>query len=161
MAKKAVHHPGFETLVDVNRQVVSLTGEPHAYSKPDGEKLASLAKEVESRADNQDIEEAIAEKAALLVYKVASGQYFRAGNKRTALVAGLAFLMKNGYTLDLENEGLVSAVDRAGIAAADLDDLYAQIKGLIAKAKSERRGWDAVVKGVVEGNRDFLTKLAS
>lgn len=151
----------FETLVSVNREVVALTKEPFGYTTADRQKLASLVKEVEARADNQDFEEAVAEKAALLVFKIASGQYFRAGNKRTALVAGLAFLVKNGFTLDVQNAELVSTVDKAGMAAANLDDLYAVMEGLVSKTKTERKGWEGAVKVVVEANRDFLTGLAS
>ena len=161
MAKKTIHHVDFETLVGVNKAVVALTKEKHEYSSADGRKLRSLVKEVEQRADNQEFEEAVAEKAALLVYDIARGQYFHAGNKRTALVAGLVFLAKNGHTVDIEDEEFVSTVDKAGIAAADLDDLYAVIKGLISKEKAERRGWDALIKGAVQKHEGFLTKLAS
>ncbi len=161
VGKKTIHHMDFKTLVTVNRQVVALTGEPHGYSEADGKKLTGLIEEVEIRADNQDYEEAVAEKAALLVFKVASGQYFRAGNKRTALVAGLSFLVKNGYKLDIKKEEFVTAVDKAGIAAADHDDLYAVIRELTVKSKTERKAWEGVIKGVVDNNKDFLTRLAS
>jgi len=161
VAKKTIHHVDFEALVEVNMAVVALTKEKHEYSSADGRKLRSLVKEVEQRADNQEFDEAVAEKAALLVYDIARGQYFHAGNKRTALVAGLAFLTKNGHSIDIEDEEFVSTVDKAGIAAADLDDLYAVIRGLVSKGKVERRGWDAVVKGAVQKHEEFLTKLAS
>jgi len=161
VAKKTIHQMDLETLVGVNREVVALTGEEHDYSPADGRKLAGLVKEVEQRADNQEYEEAVAEKATLLVYDVARGQYFHAGNKRTALVAGLAFLSKNGHTIDIENPDFVSTVDRAGIAAADLDDLYAVVRVLISKTKADRKGWDSVVKGAVEAHKDFLTHLGA
>jgi death-on-curing family protein len=161
VGKKSIHHMDFETLLEVNRDVVALTGEAHSYAPADGQKLSNLIKEVEMRADNQEFKEAVAEKAALLIFRVASGQYFHAGNQRTALVAGLAFLAKNGYSLNLQDEELVSTVDKAGIAAADLDDLYDIIMEKFAKSKVERRGWDTVVKGVVESNKDFLTRLSS
>jgi len=161
VAKKAIHHVDFETLLGVNMAVVDLTREKHEYTSADGRKLRSLVKEVEQRADNQEFEDAVAEKAALLVYDIARGQYFHAGNKRTALIAGLAFLVKNGHSIDIENDEFVSAVDKAGIAAADLDDLYAVIRGLVTKAKPDRKGWDVVVKGAVDKHREFLTKLAS
>ena len=161
MAKKTIHHLDFETLVGVNIAVVSLTKENHEYSSADGRKLQSLVREVEQRADNQEFEDAVAEKAALLVYDIARGQYFHAGNKRTALVAGLVFLNKNGHTINIEDAEFVSTVDKAGIAAADLDDLDAVIRGLISKGKVERRGWGAVVKGAVQKHQEFLTKLAS
>ena len=160
MGKKIVHHMDFDALANVNKAVVSLTGEPHGYADADKRKLSSLIEEVEHRADNQDFEEAVPEKASLLIFKVATGQYFRAGNKRTALVAGLAFLLKNGYTIDITNSELVSTVDRVGIAAASLDDLYAVMGELKSKSKTNRRGWDGVTKSVVESNKDFLTRLA-
>jgi death-on-curing family protein len=161
VAKKRIRDMDFDTLASVNREVVALTGERHEFSAADGRKLESLVKEVAQRADNQEYEEALAEKASLLVYDVARGQYFHAGNKRTALVSALAFLAKNGHALDVENAELVSIVDRAGIAAADLDDIYAIVKRLIVKAKTERRGWDRVVKESVEKHRNFLKDLAS
>jgi death-on-curing family protein len=150
-----------KTLLEVNKVVVALTGESHQFAAADGKKLSKLVKEVEKRADNQGYEEAVAEKAALLVYKVASGQYFHAGNKRTALVAGAAFLAKNGKGLNLEDEEFVSTVDKAGIAAADLDDLYAKIEDLMTKGKPERRSWEKTVASVVEKHKEFLTRLAS
>jgi death-on-curing family protein len=161
VAKKIIHNVDFETLVGVNMAAVALTKEKHEYSSADGRKLKGLIKEVEQRADNQEFDEAVAEKAALLVYDIARGQYFHAGNKRTALVAGLVFLAKNGHTVDIEDEEFVSTVDKAGIAAADLDDLYAVIRRLISKGKAERRGWDAVVKDSVKKHEEFLTKLSS
>jgi prophage maintenance system killer protein len=161
MARKAIHHMDLESLLDVNREVVLLTREPHECSPADRKKLEELVAEVESRADNQDFDEAVPEKASLLVFKIASGQHFRAGNKRTALVAGLAFLRKNGYRIDLKNPEFVSVVDKVGIAAATLDELYSVIRDLIAKSPTERKGWDKAVREVVESNRAFLAKLAS
>lgn len=151
----------FETLVEVNKGVVALTQEPHGFAPADGQKLAELVKQVEQRADNQDFESAVAEKASLLVYEVARGQFFRAGNKRTALVAVLAFLAKNGRTLDIKDPGFVGVVDRAGIAAADLDDLFAEVTRLMSKTKTERKSWERTVAAVIESNRDFLAALAS
>jgi len=161
VGKKTIHHMDLKTLLEVNKEVVALTGESYEYSAADGRKLSKLVKEVEKRADNQGYEDAVAEKTALLVYKIASGQYFHAGNKRTALVAGATFLSKNGKALDMENEEFVSTVDKVGIAAADLDDLYAKIEDLMAKGKAERKSWDRAVKDVVTKHKEFLTQLAS
>jgi prophage maintenance system killer protein len=161
VAKRSVHHMDFATLVAINADVVSLTGEPHQYSPADGKKVEELLAEVEARADNQDFEEAVPEKASLLVFKVASGQYFHAGNKRTALVAGLTFLRKNGYKIDIWNPEFVSTVDKVGMAASTLDDLYSVMSGLVVKSATERKGWDKAVKEVVESNRKFLTDLGS
>jgi death-on-curing family protein len=149
------------TLIAVNREVVLLTSEPHEYSKADGEQLESLLKEVASRADNQVFAEAIPEKASLLVFKLASGQHFRAGNKRTALVAGLVFLRKNGYKIKIDDPRLVSIVDKAGMARANLDDVYDIMGTLAVKSAAERKAWESAVKQVVESNSRFLTDIAS
>jgi prophage maintenance system killer protein len=161
VGKKTVHHMDFDTLVEVNKQVVTLTGEPHEFSASDKRKLSELVEEVELRADNQDFEEAVAEKASLLIFKVASGQYFRGGNKRTALVAGLAFLKKNGYSIDIENPEFVSTVDKVGIAASTLDDLYSVVLRLAKKSPAERKGWEKAVQAEVDSHKDFLTKVGS
>lgn len=161
MAKRTVHHMDFPTLIGVNKEVVAVTGELNEYSPPDGEKLSALVGEVEARANNQDFEEAVPEKAALLVFKIASGQYFRAGNKRTALVAGLVFLRKNGYTIDIRNRDFVSVVDRVGVGAAGLDAVYAAMTELTKKSPTERKGWPNAVSQTVESNRRFLRDLAA
>ena len=161
VAKKTIHHIDLPTLVQVNKDVVALTGEPHEYTAADGDKLATLIGEVEARANNQDFEEAVPEKAALLVFKIASGQYFRAGNKRTALVAGVTFLVKNGYSMDIRNSSFVSAVDRVGVAAASLDDLFEVMTGLVKKSPTERKGWDNAIGQVIDVNRAFLVRLSS
>ena len=161
MAKKTIHHMDFESLVGINREVASLTREEHEFSPADGRKLRSLLKEVEQRSGNEGFDDAVAEKAALLVYDIARGQYFRAGNKRTALVAGLAFLSKNGKSINIKDPGFVETVDKAGIAAADLEDLLVVITKLQKKSKQNRKSWDSLVKALVEDNREFLTKLAS
>ncbi len=161
MGKKKIHHLGFEDLVGVNKSVVALTREAHGYSEADGKKLSSLVRDVEARADNVSPEEAIPEKASLLVFKIASGQYFRAGNKRTALVAGAAFLLKNGYALNIRDPALVETVDRVGMAASTLDDLFAVMRDRMAKSKSDRKGWAAVVESLVDANKEFLTGLAA
>jgi death-on-curing family protein len=150
-----------DTLVSVNKAVVTLTNEKHEYTPADGEKLEELLEEVTSRADNQDFGEAIPEKASLLVFKIASGQHFHAGNKRTALVAGLVFLRKNGFTIKLDDPDYVSLVDKVGMAAASLDDLNAVMRRLTTKSVVERKGWDKAVAMVVESNRKFLTDVGS
>jgi death on curing protein len=161
VAKKTVHYADFDSLLAVNREVVQLTKEPHEYSGPDGEKLKELLSEVEERAEGDKPEKAILKKAAYLVFKLASGQHFRSGNKRTALVAGLVFLRKNGYDIDISNSELVSAVDKVGIAAESMDDLYEIIANLVSKKAIERSSWESSIKKAVVVHKKFLTEVSS
>ena len=161
VGKRTVHYMDMLTLVDVNKEVASLTREPSEYSEADGKQLESLLKEVTSRADNQDFEEAIGEKASLLIFKLASGQHFKAGNKRTALIAGVVFLRKNGFDLNIKDPDLISVIDKAGMAEASLDDVFDAVKRLSSKSKVERKAWDATIRQTVDANRKFLTDIGS
>jgi death-on-curing protein len=124
----------FDTLVLVNKEVVSLTKERHEYTEEDEKKIRSLLKDVELLKAGASHKEEILAKASLLMFRIASGQYFHEGNKRTALVAGLAFLRMNGCTLNIKNEDLVAVVDRAGISTATLSDVHATLRRLIKNA---------------------------
>ena len=70
-------------------------------------------------------------KASLLMFGIASGQHFHEGNKRTALVAGSAFLKMNGYELDLKATDLVAIMDKAGVGLATLSDVHETVKRLV------------------------------
>lgn len=161
VAKKAIHYLDFDTLLMVNKAVVQLTKEPHEFTPADGEKLKELLVEVEERANGEKLEDALSEKAALLVFKIAYGQHFRGGNKRTALLAGYIFLRKNGHKIDITDSSFVSAVDKVGIAAATLDDLYGVMQGLVKKSTADRRSWAKTIEDAVESNRTFLTNTAA
>ncbi len=131
MAKKSIRHLDFSTLVMINREVVSLTGENHEYTGEDERRLKSLVEEVQTVSNNEEFGEAILQKTALLVYRIARGQHFHEGNKRTALVAASAFLQMNGYSLGIKNMELVSMVDKAGIATATLNDIQQIIRKVV------------------------------
>lgn len=121
----------FDTLVLINREVVSLTKEKHEFTEEDERRIRSMLKDVEQLGDDVDSEDAIIGKASLLIFRIASGQYFHEGNKRTALVAGLSFLQMNRFSADIKNADLVAVVDRAGIATATLNDVRAVLRRLV------------------------------
>lgn len=161
MRSRTVRHPTFDALVAVNKAVVALSQEEHGYSEADAKKLAALVGEVELRDDGMPFDDAVLDKCSFLVFRLASGQYFRGGNKRTALVAGSAFLLKNGYRLDVSDPELVSAIDRAGVGDATLERLQSSLESAMRETAADRRGWPKVVQGVVAAHRSFLTRIAS
>ena len=131
LTRRTIHYLDFDTLALVNKEVVSLTSERHEYTDEDEKRLKAMLREVRGVSRGSGFEAAILEKASVLIFRIASGQHFHEGNKRTALVAGLAFLETNGYTLDIKNPDLVSVVDRAGISTATLNDIQATLKKLV------------------------------
>ncbi len=120
-----------KTLVRINAEVVSLTGDKHEYTKEDERKLRRLLDEVEETANDQERNESIIRKVSLLIFGVAHGQHFHEGNKRTALVAAEAFLKGNGYTIEIKDKDLVQAVDKAGIGQASLSKVSSIVRRLI------------------------------
>lgn len=159
--KEAIHHLELSTLILINKEVVALTGESHGYTEEDEARLKSLVEEIEATFNEAEYDEAVIQKTALLVYRIASGQHFHEGNKRTALVAACAFLQMNGRSIDIGNEQLVSVVDKAGIATADFDAVKGVVRKLIRNERKERKQWERTVKYIVESNREFLIYIAS
>jgi prophage maintenance system killer protein len=130
--RKTIRYIDFDTLVRINKEAASLTADKHEYTAEDERRMRSLLKRVEEvEPANGRTEAEILEKASLLMYGIASGQHFHEGNKRTALVAGLAFLEMNGLTLDIKNPDLLAVVDKAGISAAGLNDVRGILQKLI------------------------------
>ncbi len=72
-------------------------------------------------------------KVSLFMRKLATGRHFHEGNKKTALVAGSAFLKVNGYTIDIRDAELVRLMDRAGISGATLIEVLEVIRRLIRR----------------------------
>jgi len=129
LARK-VRYIDFDTLTMINREVVSLTAEKHEYTDEDEKRMKRLLKDVEDAATADELDTQVLEKASLLVFRIASGQNFHEGNKRTAIVAGLAFMNMNGLTLDLEDKDLASVVDKAGVSSPTLKDVEAVMRRL-------------------------------
>ena len=103
----------------------------HEYTEEDEKRIRSLLMQVEDIGMNGDFNVEVLEEASRLIFGIAWGQHFHEGNKRTALVAGLAFLKMNGFVIDIRDPELVSVVDRAGVSTATLNDIRAKIQKLI------------------------------
>lgn len=129
MARR-IRYLDFDALVLINKEVVSLTREKHEYEEEDERRMKSMLRSVKDLVIGGNMDDAIVRKAALLIFRIASGQHFHEGNKRAALVAGLAFLKMNDFEFDIENPELVSIVDKAGVATASLKDVESSLRRL-------------------------------
>jgi prophage maintenance system killer protein len=156
-----VHDLDFDTLVFINKQVVSITGDRHGYAEEDAARMKALLKDVEDTAGAGDASGDVLEKASLLMFRIASGQNFHEGNKRTALVAGAAFLRLNGYTLEVKDPDLVSVVDRAGMSTAGLDDVRTVLRDRVKRGKRRTQVARRTVEEIVKRNREFLSYIGS
>jgi hypothetical protein len=47
-------------------------------------------------------------------------------------------------------------VDKVGMAAAGLDDVYSAMEDLVKKGEADRKSWSSVLKKAIEDNKDFL-----
>jgi death-on-curing protein len=84
-----------ETVIEINRAVVAVTGEPHILRDP-GLLEGALARPRNAFAYG---EEDVAALAVRLLAGIAQAHAFTQGNKRTCFVAMVQFLNVNGYDL--------------------------------------------------------------
>lgn len=88
-----------ETVIEINRAVVAVTGEPH-FLRDLGLLEGALARPQNAFAYG---EEDIAALAVRLLAGIAQAHAFAQGNKRTCFVAMVQFLNVNGYDLRIED----------------------------------------------------------
>lgn len=121
------------TVVDFNHAVVEATGEPHGIRD-----LGLLASAVNRPAAlwHYASEHDLVVLAARLLMSIAANHPFVQGNKRTALIAAIAFIEANGCkVLDHEaeaTEGLAELVEDAVISGDEhalCDGLRAYVRG--------------------------------
>ncbi len=124
-------YPEFSELATINKEAVALTGEEHNYDSYDEEGLRAILANLQGLYNDLPGLECITNKVTYLIFSIAYEQRFHEGNKRTALIIGETFLKRNGYTIDIEDQGLLQILDRCAIQAATLKDLYPEIKRLI------------------------------
>jgi len=88
-----------ETVIDINRALVAITGERH-FLRDQGLLESALA-----RPQNAFVygEEDIVVLAVRLLAGIAQAHAFEQGNKRTAFVAMAQFLMANGHDLAIDD----------------------------------------------------------
>jgi death on curing protein len=88
-----------ETVIEINRAVVVITGEPH-FLRDRGLLESALARPQNAFAYG---EEDIAALAVRLLAGITQARAFAQGNKRTCFVAMVQFLNENGYDLVIED----------------------------------------------------------
>jgi death on curing protein len=88
-----------ETVIEINRAAVALTGEPH-FLRDRGLLESALARPQNSFAYG---EEDIVVLAVRLLAGIAQAHAFVQGNKRTSFIAVVQFLNPNGYDLAIDD----------------------------------------------------------
>ena len=88
-----------ETVIEINRAVVAITGEPHLL-RDRGLLDSALARPQNAFAYG---DENIVALAIRLLAGIAQAHAFAQGNKRTCFVAMVQFLNTNGYDLAIED----------------------------------------------------------
>jgi death-on-curing protein len=89
----------FETVIEINRALVAITGEQH-FLRDQGLLESALARPQNAFAYG---EEDIVVLAVRLMAGIAQAHAFEQGNKRTAYVAMVQFLIENGWDVAIED----------------------------------------------------------
>ncbi len=129
--RNRTRYPDFQAIAKINRKVVALTSDEHAYTKDDEKRIRRLLANVRKAAKEEEPAESMIQKTSILIFQIAGGQHFHEGNKRTALAVAEAFLKFNGYTMDMKDTCLLDTVYRASIGQADLSNVRDIVRQLI------------------------------
>jgi death-on-curing protein len=89
-----------ETVIQINRHTVRLTGEPYVLSRPDLLDSACAKPRNHWAYGERDMSVLATE----LLFGLAKNHPFTQGNKRTALTAMIGFLIGNGYRLAVQDD---------------------------------------------------------
>jgi death-on-curing protein len=110
-------------LIDVNVDIVSDTGEPHAVLKRN--ELESACARPQNLWNYEDEENVVALAVSLLA-GIVQNHPFQQGNKRTGLIGARNFLQNAGYDIGLSDEELGPAIMdfvNGHLAEADLVEI--------------------------------------
>jgi death-on-curing protein len=106
---RAIVFPTHDDIVEINRYHIESTGGFH----DGGNNIINLGSlkwvldAIQHPLFGVDQYPSIAEKAAILSWKITAGHVFFDGNKRTGTSALLIFLQANGYRLDASHDDII------------------------------------------------------
>lgn len=113
-------------IVELNRIVVSATGEPHQLL--DYGLLDSACWRPRNLHFYDRVDDAWS-LAVELLFGIARNHAFEQGNKRTAFEAAIVFLELNGYALDMPDTEIIAELIIAAIVDPEQVDLFARAVG--------------------------------
>jgi death-on-curing family protein len=120
----------FETVIEINRTLVAVTGEQH-FLRDQGLLECAIARPQNAFAYG---EEDIVVLAARLMAGIAQAHAFKQGNKRTAFTSMRLFLRANGYDLGFDDSeawanALVALIEHVSTE----EDFIAAIRPLVVE----------------------------
>jgi death-on-curing family protein len=138
MPSHRIRYPSLVVIIEINRSVVSLTKDEHSFDEYDRSRLSQILDEMKTEGENpsvKTIKGRIVKKASYLMFRLASGQHFHEGNKRTAIVATATFLAANGFVMPQGNPAIERLLDKIAIGSPDVDirQLESVMEGLVVE----------------------------
>lgn len=103
--------------------MVALTKDEHKYTEHDEKEIRRLLSDTRRVANREEQSDSIIEKVSLLIYRIAGGQHYLEGNKRTALAVAETFLKFNGYTMDIGDKSLLDILSKVAVGQASLSSV--------------------------------------
>jgi death on curing protein len=112
-------------IIEINREILAGSGEPFGILKPN--ELESAAARPASLWAYEE-EDDLVVLAVRLLAAIARNHPFEQGNKRTAFIAALNFLLNNGWRLDIadteEHAMLIEALVEHKVEEMELVELF-------------------------------------
>ncbi|KIS03202.1 type II toxin-antitoxin system death-on-curing family toxin [Paucilactobacillus wasatchensis] len=132
-----------DIVIAINHQVIELNGVPDQIATiKDANALNALITLPKQQAFDQELYPSIAAKGTSLFVKIIKKHVFADGNKRTAVIALLLFLRKNGFTLNVSQQQLADytlSIAQTDDNRLDYHEITQWLNAHISKLKNDSK----------------------
>lgn len=132
-----------DIVIAINHQVIELNGVSGQIATiKDANALNALLAFPKKQSFDQELYPSIAAKGTILFVKIIKKHVFADGNKRTAVIALLLFLRKNGFTLNVSQQQLADytlSIAQTDDNRLDYHEITQWLNAHISKLKNDSK----------------------
>lgn len=118
-------------IVKINAKLITKVSAGELIGIKDAAALDMAANQPQQEVFGEALYPTIYDKASILAINLAKRHPFQNGNKRTALVSMITFLMMNGYTISFTQEEAVSFILNITTSTQEFDNLKEEVSNYL------------------------------
>lgn len=118
-------------IVKINAKLITKVSAGELIGIKDAAALDMAVNQPQQEVFGEALYPTIYDKASILAINLAKRHPFQNGNKRTALVSMITFLMMNGYTISFTQEDAVSFILNITTSTQEFDNLKEEVSNYL------------------------------
>lgn len=118
-------------IVKINAKLITKVSAGELIGIKDAATLDMAVNQPQQEVFGEALYPTIYDKASILAINLAKRHPFQNGNKRTALVSMITFLMMNGYTISFSQEEAVSFILNITTSTQEFDNLKEEVSNYL------------------------------